>query len=117
MIVPQDALHEIATWGVPVIVGWALGIAVAWAAARLARPFPSDWLAVNNESNFSANCSFPPINAIKPGTSCGTNQEYCELVASVTSWRFVPPPNRWASKLARQLPLASLERIQPRDGS
>lgn len=46
MIVPQDALHEIATWGVPVIVGLALGIAVAWAAARLARPFPSDWLAV-----------------------------------------------------------------------
>ena len=25
----------------------------------------------------------PPINAIKPGTSCGTNQVYCQAVASV----------------------------------
>lgn len=42
----QDLVHEVLAWAVPIIVGPALGMAVAWAASRLARPFPSDWLAV-----------------------------------------------------------------------
>src|ERR1700677_4833312 len=72
---------------------------------------------VNSESSFSTNFSGPPINAINPGTSCGAYHEYCELVASVTSLRLVPPPKECGLNGVRQLPWASFGRIQPLDGS
>lgn len=45
MSITQGPFHGIPVWSA-LIVGPALGVAAAWAASRLARPFPSDWLGL-----------------------------------------------------------------------
>src|SRR5271168_3668992 len=72
-----------------------------------------DQPVLKTESSFSINFSLPPIKRIIPGTSCGTNHEYCELVASVTSFKSPPPPKACGSNGVRQLPFESFGRIQP----